>query len=101
MVLLWTQPAINDLDRIYRFLEQVNPLAAAGAVQLLVTAANNLTLYPRSGAALKAYHPRDVRRLILGHYEMRYEFQEETVFILRIWHTREHRMINDTEPVKR
>ncbi|MEJ4046694.1 type II toxin-antitoxin system RelE/ParE family toxin [Erwinia sp. SLM-02] len=101
MVLLWTQPAIDDLERIYRFLVSVNPLAAAGAVQSLVAAAKNLTVHPRSGTALGAYHPRDVRRLILGHYEMRYEFQEETVSILRIWHTREHRLINRTEPDKR
>jgi plasmid stabilization system protein ParE len=35
--------------------------------------------------------PREVRRIIVGNYEMRYELVESTVFILRVWHTREER----------
>lgn len=101
MVLLWTQAAIDDLARVYHFLKPLNPPAAAGAVQSLVMAAKNLTLNPRSGSALVAYRPRDVRRLFLGQYEIRYEFEGETVSILRVWHTREHRLLNETEPEKR
>ena len=31
------------------------------------------------------------RRILVGRYEMRYEIQESRLYILRIWHTREHR----------
>ncbi len=34
---------------------------------------------------------REVRRLLVGHYEMRYELQESNIYILRVWHTRENR----------
>jgi hypothetical protein len=32
-----------------------------------------------------------VRRLLIGHYEMRYEIRRETIVVLRVWHTREDR----------
>nr|WP_310633606.1 type II toxin-antitoxin system RelE/ParE family toxin [Paraburkholderia sp.] len=32
-----------------------------------------------------------MRRLLVGHYEMRYEIQQSTIYILRLWHTREDR----------
>ena len=42
--------------------------------------------------ALKYYlfefEPREVRRLLVGHYEMRYEIQDSIIYMLRLWHTR-------------
>lgn len=31
----------------------------------------------------------DRLRLLVGHYEMRYEIQGSTIYMLRLWHTRE------------
>lgn len=46
---------------------------------------------PRSGRQLDQYLPREVRRIIVANYEMRYELVDGTVTILRVWHTREER----------
>jgi hypothetical protein len=32
-----------------------------------------------------------VRRILVGHYEMRYEIVDSTIYLLRLWHTREDR----------
>jgi hypothetical protein len=32
-----------------------------------------------------------VRRIIVGNYEVRYEIVADTIYLLRIWHTREAR----------
>jgi plasmid stabilization system protein ParE len=69
----------------------VNPQAAARVVQHLTTIANRLPDQPRIGEKLEQYDPREVRRLLVGSYEMRYEIHPATVFILRVWHTREGR----------
>ena len=34
---------------------------------------------------------REVRRVQVGQYEMHYEIQEQTIYVLRLWHTREER----------
>ena len=91
MNLRWTQAGLSDLARLHEFLAPVNPQAAARTVQSLTTAAGRLLDHPRIGEALEQYEPREVRRLLIGHYEMRYEVQAATIYVLRIWHTRERR----------
>lgn len=91
MQLKWTGKALADLARLYDFLAPVNRSAAARTVQLLTAAPTNLLANPRIGEKLDEFEPREVRRILVGHYEMRYEIQEATLYVLRIWHTREDR----------
>ena len=91
MELKWTSKALSDLARLHEFLVPVNPLAAARTVQSLTAAPVNLLQNPRIGEKLEEFDPREVRRMLVGHYEIRYEIQGATVYVLRIWHTREDR----------
>lgn len=91
MELKWTGKALSDLARLYDFLTPVNKLAAARTVQALTAAPGNLLANPRKGEKLEEFEPRDVRRILVGHYEMRCEIQESTIYVLRLWHTREDR----------
>lgn len=91
MQLKWTSKALADLARLYEFLAPVNRLAAARNVQALTAASTNLLDKPRIGERLEEFDPREVRRILVGHYEMRYEIQGGNIYILRLWHTREDR----------
>ena len=87
----WSSKALSDLSRLYDFLAPVNRPAAAHAVQLLVASPGRLLEFPRLGEKLEEFQSREVRRIIVGRYEMRYEIAGEAIRILRIWHTRERR----------
>lgn len=91
MQLKWTSKALADLARLHDFLAPVNRSAAARTVQSLTAAPTNLLTNPRIGEKLDEFEPREVRRILVGHYEMRYEIQASTLYLLRIWHTREER----------
>lgn len=91
MKLVWTSKGLSDLVRLYEFLAPVNNQAAARTVQSLTGAPASLLANPRIGERLEEFEPREVRRILIGHYEMRYEIQGATLFILRLWHTRENR----------
>jgi plasmid stabilization system protein ParE len=91
MKLQWTAKAQSDLVRLYEFLLPVNSRAAATVVRALVAAPGRLLSHPRIGEQLDQYAPREVRRLLVGRYEMRYEIQGEVITVLRLWHTREDR----------
>ena len=41
------------------------------------------------GEQLFRFYPREVRRLLVDAYEIRYEIQNDDIYILRIWHSRE------------
>ena len=91
MKLKWTSKALSDLARLYEFLAPVNRQAAARTVQSLTAAPTRLMEQPRIGETLDEFEPREVRRILVGRYEMRYELQASTIYVLRIWHTREDR----------
>jgi len=91
MDIKWTSQAVSDLSRLYDFLAPVNREAAARTIQSLTEAPVRLSAHPRLGEKLDEFHPREVRRILVGRYEMRYEITPTTLYILRIWHTRESR----------
>jgi plasmid stabilization system protein ParE len=91
MKINWTVAATRDLVRLHEFLAPVAPEAAARVVQQLARAPERLRDFPRLGERLDAYTPREVRRIIVGQYELRYEIAAAQIFILRLWHSREQR----------
>ncbi len=91
MALRWTTSARADLARLHEFLEPVNPRAAALAVRQLVAGAKRIPARPRLGQRLRGFAGREVRRILIGDYEIRYELAGRDVFVLRIFHTREDR----------
>ena len=79
MRLQWTDRALSDLTRLHEFLAPVNPRAATNIVQALIGATGRLLDHPRIGEKLEQYEPRELRRILVGNYEMRYEIRESTV----------------------
>jgi len=91
MELKWTSKALSDLARLYEFLASVNKPAAARTVQALAKAPAVLRANPRLGEQVTQFGSREVRRMQVGQYEMHYEIQEQAIYVLRLWHTREER----------
>ena len=91
MDIKWTSKGLSDLARLYDFLAPVNQPAAARAVKSLTQAPSILLTNPHIGEQLFEFHPREVRRLLVGDYEMRYELQGSIIYVLQLWHTRESR----------
>ena len=91
MYLKWTSKSHSDLLRLYEFLASVNKPAALRVVKKLTAAPIQLLKNPYIGEQLEEFAPREVRRLIIGDYELRYEIQVSALYILRIWHAREDR----------
>ncbi|MYM65996.1 type II toxin-antitoxin system RelE/ParE family toxin [Pseudoduganella sp. FT55W] len=91
MDIQWTNKALSDLDRLHEFLALIDQDAAARALRALVSAPDVLLANPRIGELLPEFSPREVRRILVRQYEIRYEIKNTAIYILRVWHTREHR----------
>ena len=91
MRLHWANKALSDVVRLHQFLAMVNPYAATRSVQTLVSAPVQLLEQARMGERLEEFAHREVRRLLVGQYEIRYEIKRNAVIILRVFHTREQR----------
>lgn len=91
MIIRWTPEAVKDLARLHDFIARYNPQAALRVMTVLRNAARQLRAYPRLGTPMPGFEAREVRRLLVGDYEMRYELAGEAIHILRFFHTREDR----------
>ncbi|APG17136.1 MULTISPECIES: type II toxin-antitoxin system RelE/ParE family toxin [Kosakonia] len=91
MQLEWTRLALQDVERLSKFLFIQNPEAARKVVIMLADAPEMLLLHPQIGPPDESWYPREVRSLFVGSYEMIYELTDSHIIILRIWHTKEDR----------
>jgi plasmid stabilization system protein ParE len=95
VIVEWADEALADVERIYSFLAAVDLDAALHAAERLETAPNRLIAYPRIGERLEGFENRELRRILIGKYEMRYEIREDVISIVRIFHGREDRSFGD------
>lgn len=91
MVIKWTTSTERDLHRVYEFLAVTNSTAAIQTIKRLIEGVEKIQGFPELGMKLTGFQDRDVRRVIIGNYEIRYELTNKTIYILRLWHFRENR----------
>jgi plasmid stabilization system protein ParE len=90
----WLLEALDDLERLFEFLREKNPDAAARAAQTILDGASLLVTSPRLGRPMPDRTGR--RELFVpfasGAYVLRYMLeQDKTPVIIRVWHSRELR----------
>ena len=90
----WLLEALDDIERLYRFLESKNEQAAMSAAQTILDGAEMIEASPRIGRPM----PDETKRRELfvsfasGGYVLRYMLEgEETAVIIRVWHSKEER----------
>ena len=91
MALRWTQSAFADLQRIHEFLEPIDPAAAVRAVQAVMARVRRIPVQPRLGERVPGFGNREVRRVLVRKYEIRYEVSGGELYVLRVFHMREDR----------
>jgi plasmid stabilization system protein ParE len=91
VALRWSRLAYADLRRIHEFLLPVNPVAAARSVRAIIGRVRRIPSQPRLGERLPGFGAREVRRVLVNQYEVRYAIVGTDIFVLRIFQTREDR----------
>lgn len=89
----WLPEALDDIERLHKFLYSKSPQAASAAAKTILSAANLLVGNPRLGRPM----PDETGRRELfatygaGAYVLRYKLSGEHPVIIRVWHSREDR----------
>ncbi|MBK7903964.1 MAG: type II toxin-antitoxin system RelE/ParE family toxin [Proteobacteria bacterium] len=91
MALRWAQAAYADLRRIHEFLEPVNSVVAVRVVRAVTSRVRRIPAQPRLGEKLTGFENREVRRVLVQRYEVRYEIAGSDIYVLRVFHTPEDR----------
>ena len=90
MKISYTQEAINDLERLRKYIESKNAFAARRISSELLDGIGNLHSFPKMGLPVaRAPDPEVIRDLFVGQYTVRYLLDEDHLVILRVWHGKE------------
>ena len=85
---VWTEPAIADLEAIADYIALENLTAARALVQRIVQHAGQLTEHPESGSRPKELGPRTrYRQIVEPPCRIFYRFDGERAFILHVMRT--------------
>jgi len=85
--LIWTEPAVADLEEIGQFISKDNPPAEKVGFKI-IREAENVAAFSRLGRIVPEFGNPQIREIISQSYRLIYKFDEEgdLVAILRIWH---------------
>ncbi len=94
MKLRWLHAASQDIERLYEFLLEKDPNAAANAMEVVLEGSERLLDMPELGRPMDDDTGR--RELYLpfgaGAYVLRYKLNGDVVVIIRVWHSREQKL---------
>ncbi|MDY6785847.1 MAG: type II toxin-antitoxin system RelE/ParE family toxin [Cyanobacteriota bacterium] len=87
----WLPQSLNDLKRHFDFLTSKNSVAAHQAAQKILQAGFSLENFPNRGTRLGNREQERNLRVNFGKYgyAIIYRVEEDTVFIVRVYHGRE------------
>lgn len=82
--IVWTEPALNELDVIAQFIALDNPRAAADLVRTELSKVERLRQFPESGRYLPELGPSLYREVIVVPCRVIYRVAAEAIVILHV-----------------
>lgn len=85
--LIWTEPAVEDLEAIADHIALDNPQAARALVARVYRHAGQLALHPLSGTRIPEFDSESHRQLIEPPCRVIYRVDADTVYLLHVMRT--------------
>ena len=82
--IVWTEPALNDLDAIADYIALENPAAARSLVQRIFDHVGQLAQYPESGSVPGELRNRRYRQIVEPPCRVFYRYNGERVFVVHV-----------------
>ena len=79
---IWTEPALNDLDAIADYIAIENPVAAAELVRIVFEHVEQLEAHPESGSRPPELKRSRYRQIVEPPCKIFYRYDGETVLVL-------------------
>lgn len=84
LILIWTEPALHDLDAIADYITLDDPQAARGLVQRVFRHVEQLVVQPDSGSRPPEMRQSRYRQIVEAPCRVFYRYDGECVFVLYV-----------------
>ena len=85
---VWSGPALADLEAIAEFIAQDSPSYARTVVRKVVGQTRNLSRFPRSGRTVPEFGDEHIREVLAYSYRIIYRLEADEVIIATVIHGR-------------
>lgn len=82
--IIWTEPALNELNEIAEYIALSNLAAAQKFVQTIFKKVDRLEQHPRSGRKPPELKALDYREVVINPCRIFYRIGSDTVYILHV-----------------
>ena len=82
--LVWTEPALSDLNEIAEYIALENPSAARAFVRRVFSAVERLELHPKSGKKPQELEGKRYREVVCSPCRIFYRFTRGEVLVLYV-----------------
>ena len=88
MVVIWTEPAIEDLHNIFSYIALESRFYAQKVVDEIIEKAESIVPFPEMGRVVPELQDENIREVFVYSYRIVYELVTDTVQINAIIHGR-------------
>ncbi len=85
--IIWSEPALSDLDAIADYIALENPIAAAALMKRVIKHVEQLADHPESGSRPQELKRSRYRQIIEPPCRIFYRYDGHTLFILHVMRT--------------
>jgi len=85
-MVIWSNPAKNDLKRIHDYISADSNFYAKKVIQVIIEKAKKLEDFPQLGRIVPELRDENVRELFIYSYRLIYQITQNNVDILTIIH---------------
>ncbi len=86
MKIVWTEPAIRDLQSIREYIGKDSEYYATRFVEKILSSVGNLSEFPLMGRKVPEAEESTIREIIFQNYRIMYQHKENVILILTIIH---------------
>ncbi|MCP4375185.1 MAG: type II toxin-antitoxin system RelE/ParE family toxin, partial [bacterium] len=84
MKIVWTEPAVADLDTIHAYIAHDSEVYADAQIQAVFEAVDRLERFPQSGRMVPEIGQPATRELIVGSFRVIHHIADDIVRILTV-----------------
>jgi len=88
MTIIWTKPALEDLESIKLFIAKDSPYYAEKYIEKIISAVEKIEKFPKIGRVVPEEKNENLREIIHGNYRVIYLLADGEIIITAIVHTR-------------
>lgn len=90
MVIVWSNPARNDLRLIFQYIANDSPRYASRVIQDIVDKVGTFVELPKIGRVVPEIGEENVREIGMYSYRIMYELHGDTITVHGVIHKRRH-----------